>query len=544
MVNANSRQGRAREPAPRRDVTEATITPDESPDLVDDRLDCLRSRRTTVYNVLRGIMDTGNKIGRRDFINRTLSAAAAVTAAPMVWSAQRRAAATRKHPNVIFMYTDDQCYDAVRAMGRQLWLRTPNMDRLMTRGANFRNSFVTTSLCSPSRSSLLTGCYPHITGVVDNLRTSNMRDNLPVVFPFLKKAGYSTAYIGKVHVPNFSLADRGLDFLATFPGQGVYFDNTFFVNGKETPTKGYITDHINRFMLEFLEKRDTSRPFAMYVGHKAVHSGFDPDPQYKDLFRNEWMPLPPTWDDTYEGRPSYLKERRKSWHGLDGCLQKFNYSDLQRRIAACLVSVDDGIGRLLALLQKTGELDDTIIIYSSDNGFFSGQHGLNDKRAMYEDSIRVPYLVHCPKLIKPGTVYDQMVLNIDLAPTLLDFAGVEIPKHMQGRSWKPVVEGKERAGREAWLYEYNWEKAYPWDPTQFGVRTRRYKYIRYPDVGNTDPQYPMKGELPYDELYDLQNDSLEMRNLAQDTASAGVLREMKDLLKKQMEETGYPGGFR
>jgi N-acetylglucosamine-6-sulfatase len=470
-------------------------------------------------------------MNRRNFLT---AAAAPLLAAPR----------GPKRPNFIFIYTDDQRWDAVRALGRQTWLRTPNMDRLLKQGAQFRNSFVTISLCSPSRSALMTGCYPHITGVVDNERTSLMRDDVPLVFPLLRQAGYATGYVGKVHVPNFFEGDRGLDFVASFPGQGVYFNNKFLVNGKPTPTEGYITDHINRYVLEFLTKRDRGKPFVLFVGHKAVHSPFQPDPKYKSLFDDQWMPLPPTWDDDYKGRPSYLKARRKSWHGIEGLLAKFNYSALQRQIAACLVSVDDGVGQILRQLEQTGELADTIIIYSSDNGFFAGEHGLNDKRAMYEDSIRVPYLVHYPRLIKPGTVFDQMVLNIDLAPTLLDFAGAAIPPRMQGRSWRPALEGKDPAGREAWLYEYNWEKAYPWDPTQFGVRTRRYKYIRYPDVGNTDPDYPMKGELPYDELYDLQSDPLEMRNLAQDPASASLLERMRDLLKKLLAETGYPGGYK
>jgi N-acetylglucosamine-6-sulfatase len=470
---------------------------------------------------------------------RDLLAAAAASAV-----LSRRASAAPKRPNFIFVYTDDQRWDAVRALGLQPWLRTPNLDRLLKQGAHFRNAFVTTSLCAPSRSSLLTGCYPHQTGVIDNNRTSLLRDDVPVVFTLLRQAGYTTAYIGKVHVPNFLEGDRGLDFLASFPGQGAYFNNLFVVNGKTTPTEGYITGHINRLALEFLSRREKGKPFAMFVGHKAVHGMFEPDPKYRDLFNHEWMPLPKTWDDTYDGRPSYLKARRKSWHGLDGLLQKLNYSEFQRRIAACLVSVDDGIGQILAHLEKTGELNDTLIVYSSDNGYFAGEHGLHDKRAMYEDSIRVPLLAHCPRLVKPGAVFDQMVLNIDLAPTLLDFAGLQCPAHMQGRSWKPALEGRDRAGREHWLYEYHWEKSYPFDPTQYGIRTRRYKYIRYPDTGNTDPQYPMKGELPYDELYDLEQDPLEMRNLAAAPPAAGLLRQMQDLLMKALEETGYPGGFR
>lgn len=467
----------------------------------------------------------------------------ASSVAPAVLS--RGDAAARKRPNIVFIYTDDQRWDAIRAIGRQPWLRTPNMDRLMREGAWFRNAFVTTSLCSPSRSSLLTGCYPHKTGVIDNNRTSLLRDDVPVLFPALRQAGYTTAYVGKVHVPNFLEGDRGLDFVASFPAQGTYFNNGFVVNGKDTPTQGYITDRINDYMMDFVEKRDRSKPFCMFVGHKAVHANFEPDPRYTRLFENEWMPLPKTWDDPYENKPAYLKIRHESWHGLKGLLEKFNYSDWQRRLAACLVSVDDGIGRLLTSLQRTGELEDTVVVYSSDNGFFAGEHGLQDKRAMYEDSIRVPWLVRYPRMIKPGTVFDQMILNIDLAPTVFDLAGIDRPSYMQGRSWKPVLEGKDREGRSAWLYEYFWEKPYPFDPTQYGVRTRRYKYIRYPDTGNTDPAYPMKaGEVPYDELYDLQADPLEMRNLAKDPAAAGVLREMQALLSKLMQETRYPGGFR
>ena len=471
---------------------------------------------------------------RREFL--------AATAAPAVLTERARAGARR--PNFIFIYTDDQRWDAVRALGRQTWLRTPNLDRLMKQGGLFRNAFVTTSLCSPSRSSLLTGCYAHTTGVVDNQRTSLLRDDVPVLFPLLRQAGYATGYVGKVHVPNFLEADRGLDFVASFPGQGAYFNNPFLVNGKKTGTEGYITDHINRFALEFLRQRERGKPFVLFIGHKAVHSPFEPDPKYKGLFDQEWMPLPKTWDDDYRGRPSYLKARRKSWHGLEGLLAKFPYSELQRKIAACLVSVDDGVGQILRQLGESGELDDTMVMYSSDNGFFAGEHGLNDKRAMYEDSIRVPLLVHYPRRVKPGSVFDQMVLHLDVVPTVLEFAGVEVPRRVQGRSWKPALEGKDPGGREAWLYEYHWEKAYPWDPTQFGVRTRRHKYIRYPDLGNPDPDYPMRGELPYDELYDLETDPLEMRNLAKEPAAAGLLQGMQNLLKKLMEETGYPGGYR
>ena len=450
-----------------------------------------------------------------------------------------------KRPNFIFIYTDDQRWDAIRALGRQPWLRTPNLDRMLRDGAHFRNTFVGTSLCAPSRSSLLTGCYPHKTGVINNNRTSRLRDDVPVLFPAMKQAGYATAYIGKVHVPNFLEGDRGLDFVASFPGQGTYFNNQFIVNGRNTPTEGYITDHINRFALEFLQdRRDPGKPFVMYVGHKAVHGVWQPDPKYRDLFKDEWMPLPKTWDDTYEGRPSYLKTRRKSWHGIEGLLQKYNYSQLQRDIAACLVSVDDGVGQILSHLEKTGELKDTVIVYSSDNGYFLGEHGLQDKRAMYEDSIRVPFLVHYPRLVRPGSVCDQMILNIDLAPTILDFAGVGRPAYMHGRSWKPILEGRERAGRSAWLYEYFWEKSYPFDPTQYGVRTSRYKYIRYPEVGNTASEYPMRGELPCEELYDLQNDPLEMRNLAKDPAASGLLTKMKELLTRAIESTEYPGGFK
>lgn len=478
---------------------------------------------------------------------RFLADAGAGLAAPLAPAivSSRAQGARGKRPNFIYIYTDDQRWDAIRALGYQPWLRTPNMDRLLTEGANFQNSFVTQSLCAPSRSCVMSGMYPHKTGVIDN-RTP-LPDDVPLIGPILRQAGYTTAYTGKIHMRNFWEADRGFDYYASFPGQGAYFNNTFIVNGKETPTEGYITDHINRYAIEFLKQRDPGKPFAMFVGHKAVHGPFQPDPRTLEPFENEWIELPRTWDDDYEGRPPYLKIRRKSWHGLDGMLERLGqmgirtYSDLQRRIAACLVSVDDGLGQILDFLAKTRELDDTIIMYSSDNGYFRGEHGLNDKRAMYEDSIRVPLLVRYPRLIKPGTTFSQMVLNLDVAPTLLDFAGIDVPRHMQGRSWKPVLEGRDPQGREDWLYEYFWEKAYPFDPTQYGVRTKRYKYIRYPDVRNTDPEYPMPKDLPYDELYDLETDPLEMRNLAAGPSASGLLAKMKDLLKRRLEETEYPG---
>jgi N-acetylglucosamine-6-sulfatase len=472
-------------------------------------------------------------MNRRQFLQAAPAAAAVSAAAP-----------SKKRPNFLFIYTDDQRWDAIRALGRQPWLRTPNMDRLVREGANFRNAFVTTSLCSPSRSSYLTGCYPHRTGVFENRKESVLRDDIPVVFEYLRKAGYGTAYVGKVHIPNFMDKDRGCDYVASFPGQGTYVDNKFRVNGKEMTAEGYITDRITGFALDFLKQRDRSKPFAMFVGHKAVHSPFQPDPKYKDLFDKEYMGLPPTWDDTYEGRPSYLKARHKSWHGIEGLLAKYNYSQLQRDIAACLVSVDNSVGQLLQHLAGTGELDDTVIVYSSDNGFFAGEHGLNDKRAMYEDSIKVPFVVRYPRAVKGGTAFDQMVLNIDLAPTMLDFAGLPVPSHMHGRSWKPALEGKDPQGRSHWMYEYHWDKPFPWDPTQFGIRSRTHKYIRYPDVGNTDPTYPMKGELPYEELYDLVHDPLEMRNLAKEPGSAAILAQMRELLRKELADTGYPGGFK
>jgi N-acetylglucosamine-6-sulfatase len=496
---------------------------------------------------------------RRDFLGGMASLGAAALA-PALASARTPRTGTvqgRRPPNFVFIYTDDQRYDAIGALGRQPWLRTPNLDRMLAGGGSFRHAFVTTSLCAPSRSSFLTGCYAHRTGVLDNtgantgllaggegLTSAMIRSDVPRVLPILQQAGYATGYVGKIHIRNHEEALRGIGHVATFPGQGSYNNQTFLVNGTSTPTQGYITDQITRFAVEFVQNSDRSKPFALFVGHKAVHGPFTPDPKYVPMFENEWMPLPATWDDPYEGKPAYLQARRKSGHGIEGVLAKHQYTSWQRQIAASLVSVDSGVGQILRQLEAMGQLDDTIVIYSSDNGYFQGEHGLRDKRAMYEDSIRVPHLVHYPRLIRPGTVFDQMVLNIDVAPTLLDFAGVDIPAAMQGRSWRPVLEGRDPQGRDHWLYEYFWEKNFPWDPTQYGIRTRRFKYIRYPDIGHADPDYPMKGELPAEELYDLENDPLEMRNLANDPAASSRLTEMRDTLRRTVEETGYPGGYR
>ena len=470
---------------------------------------------------------------RRSFL-KVASGSLVTTAARSLPRPQQR------RPNFVFICTDDQRWDAVRAFGIQPWLRTPNLDRLTREGARFTNAFVTTSLCCPSRASFLTGLYPHKNGVVDNYRSRGLREGVVTVASILHDAGYATGYVGKIHIPGFFDKERGFQYLASFPDQGDYFNNPFTVNGRETPTEGYITDHINRFALEFLRQRDSSQPFLLMVGHKACHVPVLASPKYKDLNNDTYFELPKTWDDTYEGRPAYMAARRKSMLGLDSLLQRYNYSDRQRRIAATLASVDDGVGEILAHLQRSGELDNTVVIFTSDNGFFRGEHGFHDKRAMFEDSIRIPFLVRYPKLARAGSTPAAMILNIDLAPTLLDLAGVEVPGAMQGRSWKATLNGRDK-GRDHWLYEYSWEKEYPAEPTQYGVRTRSHKYIRCPDVGSSDPEYPVRTAV--EQLYDLESDPLEMRNLASDRSAAGLLKTMRDLLRRTLDETGYPRGY-
>jgi len=417
-------------------------------------------------------------------------------------------------PNMVFILTDDHRWDALSTMGHP-FLQTPNLDRLADEGILFENAFVTTSLCSPSRASFLTGQYAHTHGVVTN---HTPWDNRNVTFlEQLHAAGYETAFIGKWHMPGNGLPElRGVDRFVSFTregGQGIYYDCPLIIDGVKTERPGrYITEDLTDLALDFITRK-RQKPFCLYLSHKAVHFGFRPPPHLKGRYRDVDLKLPPESDPwiTYT-----------NGHPFVGAIFPMNF--LYRNYCETVVSVDEQVGRILAALDAMGITENTIVVYAGDNGHFWGEHGLYDKRLAYEESIRIPFIVRYPRLIRdPGRRAHQMVLNIDLAPTLLEMAGIVSPANMQGQSLVPVLADTTAPGRTTWLYEH-----FPVFPIPIpgitAIRTNSHKYVEY-----------QKGLRPT-ELFDLKVDPKEKNNLIdtpQGAQQAKILKRELEILKKE-----------
>ena len=422
-------------------------------------------------------------------------------------------------PNILVIVTDDQRWDALSCMGHP-WLKTPNLDRLAAEGARFANTFVTTSLCSPSRATLMSGLYAHRHGVLNNF--TEYPDTLPSYPKRLREAGYETAYFGKWHMGETNDAPRsGFDFWMSHRGQGRYFDNEWNINGRREFIKGYYTTVITEHAETWLRQKH-EKPFVMVLGQKAPHGGpIEPEPKYAHAFDDSPMEKPVNYNAWRDGKPAWLAESYPTWHGAGGPL--YNYQDYDKFVRAylgTLLSVDDSVGRLYAALKETGQLDRTVIVFTSDNGFALGEHGRVDKRTMYEESIRVPLIVRYPPLIPKATVINEMVLNLDLAPSLVDLGGGKPLKNIDGRSWKLLLTGQTGGWRKSFLYFYNYEKEFPYTPNVRGVRTADWKYIHYPAGDGSPDRYTA-------ELYHLTVDPLETRNLIADPAVAKKLAELK-----------------
>ena len=415
-------------------------------------------------------------------------------AAPAIASAQG------KKRNIVFILADDHRYDFLSCMGHP-WVKTPNIDRLAKTGSLCENGFVTSSLCSPSRASILTGVYPHTHKVQDNFTPLNPA--LPTFPALLQKNGYKTGFLGKWHMGGASDEPRpGFDHWVSFNGQGEYFDCQLNINGTRGKKAGYITDTLTDEAEKFIEGQNG--PFMMYLSHKAVHSPFQPAPRHQDLYAGEKMPRPESmWyrEDRAEQKPEWIKRRRLTRHGVDGAIgQILPLEELYLGYARCLSAIDESTGRVLDLLERKGILNDTLVVYMGDNGYLWGEHGLIDKRTMHEPSIRVPLLAHCPDLFGAGR-RQQTALNIDIGPTLLDVAGVKPPPSMHGRSLLPMLTSANAPGRTEFLYEYEWERDFPQTPTIYGLRTERYSLMQYYGIWDLD------------ELYDNQKDPHQMNNL-------------------------------
>ena len=498
----------------------------------------------------------------RHFIPRKKSAASFLAFAVLLLSAAPAARAAEpglvlpktpgaKPRNIVLILTDDHRHDAMGFVGHP-FLKTPHLDSLAKGGAHLRNAFVTTSLCSPSRASILTGLYMHRHGVVDN--NNPVPPGLKFFPQHLQAAGYQTAFIGKWHMGSDSDKPQpGFHHWISFKGQGTYWPNPDGLNidGKAVPQKGYITDELTDYAVKWIEGRSTDTPFMMYLSHKAVHTdllpdeqgrsklmvpgyvgvqGYNPAPRHAGRYAKEKFVEPESMAFTprnFADKPMWVQNRRNSRHGVEIPFgQHTPIAQLYRQYMETLLAVDDSVGRVLETLKRKNLLESTLVIYMGDNGYAWGEHGMVDKRTAYEESMRVPLLVHCPELIRGGTVVSEMVANLDLAPTLLEAAGLQPPGGLDGRSFLPLLQGRSVPWRDRLLYEYYWEWNFPQTPTHHALRTTRFKYIR------------PHGLWDVDELYDLENDPHEIKNLAADPQHQARIKEMKTQLFAILKESG------
>lgn len=474
------------------------------------------------------------------------------------------------------MMSDDHSYKAISAYGYGL-NNTPNIDRIATDGALFKSSFVTNSICAPSRAVMLTGKHSFINGKIDNRNAFNWKqDN---VAKQLQKNGYTTALVGKIHLKG---RPQGFDYSNVLPGQGQYYNPDFIENGKKKNYPGYVTKVTTDIAMDWLEnQRDPEKPFFLIYNQKAPHRTWMPEPKYFDLFDSIRFPIPETYFDTYEGRIAaqtqamsitkdmsvvydlkmldkkgeikarYRKNAEKMYLRMDSVQKKhwdtyynpiiadfqkeqrtgkelalWKYQRYMQDYLSTIQSVDDGVGTLLDYLDANNLSENTIVIYTSDQGFYIGEHGWFDKRFMYEESFKTPLLMRFPSKIKKGIVIDKMVQNIDYLPTLLEYATSPIPKDTQGKSFKQLLENPEQPWRKAIYYTYY---EYPGGhdvKRHYGIRTERYKLIHFYHDINTW------------ELYDLKNDPQEMRNIYGENNIKNIQKELHSNLKKLQKKYG------
>ena len=439
----------------------------------------------------------------------------------------------RRHP------PDDLRWDDLGCTGYP-FVRTPHIDRVAKEGALFRNAFATTPLCSPSRACFLTGQYAHTHGITDNT-DRGARSHELVTFPrLLQKAGYETAFIGKWHMGTDDTPRPGFDHWVSVKGQGAYTDPELNVDGKRAKVAGYATDLFNDKALAFL-KRPHHKPFLLYLAHKAVHPSlaqgpdgkisdptaatFLPAERHKRLYADAPVPRRPNVKDTLEGKPAL----RRQIDGLPPLGEKTGTGEeVIRDRLRMLMAVEEGVGQILKALEEAKQLDNTLVVFTSDHGYFYGEHGLSvERRLAYEETIRIPLLMRYPKRIKAGTAIDPFALSVDLAPTLLELAGADVPKALHGRSLLPLLDGEKPDWRKSFLIEHFSDNVFP-RVRQMGyraARTERWKYISYTELEGVD------------ELYDLQNDPYEMKNMVKEPKAREALEGMKAELERLLKET-------
>ncbi|MGV3585594.1 MAG: sulfatase [Adhaeribacter sp.] len=477
----------------------------------------------------------------------------------------------KKQPNILIIVSDDHAYQAISAYGSKL-MKTPNIDRIAKEGVRFDKAYVTNSICGPSRAVLLTGKYSHKNGFKDN-ENSHFDGSQDTFIKQLGAGGYQTAWVGKWHLES---KPQGFDFWQILPGQGHYYNPDFLMmDGSQKRIEGYVSDVTADVAENWLNKRNTDKPFCLVIGHKATHRTWLPAPEDMGMFDKVTFPVPSNFYDTYENREaarvqdmSVAKTMQMGYdlkmfpadkeikdgnitrmnaaqrakfnayyqpiqadliaRNLTGrALTEWKYQRYMRDYLSTAASLDRSIGRTLAYLDEHKLTDNTIVIYLSDQGFFLGEHGWFDKRFMYEESFRTPMVMRYPGVVKPGTVSNNMVMNLDIAPTMLEAAGLPVPRQMQGQSLLPVLTNTNAKGREALYYHYYENGEHSVSP-HFGVKTSRYKLIRF--------YKRVEGW----ELYDLQKDPQEMHNLygqkGYEKITATLQNQLTGLINKYEDE--------
>lgn len=489
-------------------------------------------------------------ISRRDALKALGGLALAATLGQTGAFAQEPPKAAER-PNILFIMTDDHAAHSLGCYGSPYY-KTPNLDRIAQGGVRFANAFVTNALCSPSRAVLLTGKYSHLNGIRENNLTNPAVpgglgfDGRQQTFPkLLQAAGYKTALLGKWHLKT---DPTGFDYWNIIIDQGEYIDPPMIEMGETKPHKGYVVDIVTDMTIKTIDQfRAADQPFCVMCHHKAPHRSWVSDKKYAELYKDTVFPHPPTFDDDYQRRASAAGHADMrladipDWKelipkGLSPAERKeWNFQNYMREYGRVIASLDDNIGRLLDHLDKTGLAQNTVVVYTSDNGMFLGDHGWFDKRFMYEESLRVPLMIRYPKETRPGRVEERMALNLDLAETFLDYAGAPVPADMQGRSLRPLLAGKAPADwrKSVYYHYYEYPEAHR-AREHYGVRTERYKLIHFYTIGEW-------------ELFDLEKDPRELNNVYADPAYAAVRKELKAELKRlrthyQDTDGARPGG--
>ncbi len=446
--------------------------------------------------------------------------------------------------------TDDHAAYAVSGSARLPGIQSPGFDRLKREGAVFNNAFVTTSLCSPSRATCLTGLYAHRSGVPINQSKNDPRADVPLISERLQQAGYTTAFIGKWHMKDTDMPRRGFDYWYAFEGQGRYTNPVINENGKRSEVEGYTTDILTDRAIGWLQQNGADGPFCLFLWHKAPHGPFEPAERHRHFYDDLPIPAPPNWGDTFVNKPAHYRRAAKwgnvhnQWKEGEGqpipetvppekpwiCQGADRRLTMIRNYLECQQAVDEGLDKLLDTLDAAGLSENTLVLYTSDNGMnLYAHHFTYDKRTAWEESIRVPMLFRMPGTVPAGVERSEFALNADFVPTFLDLADVEVPDGLHGRSLLPLLRGEDVPDwRESMLYLYFAEKFAPGFPTVLATRTDRYKYIHLPE-----------DEEHFDELYDLKNDPYELRNLFPLPEYADLVESMQKRLREHLRAVDY-----